>query len=84
MKVLHYITFALLAIGGLNWGLVGAFDLDLVALIFGAGSLISNIVYILVGVSALVEIFSHSGNCKRCKESSKKANTENQNSDSDM
>lgn len=66
MKALHYITFTLLAIGGLNWGLIGFFDLDLVALIFGAGSGASVAVYALVGLSALYEIFIHSKSCKKC------------------
>ncbi len=47
------VAFVLLIVGGLNWGLVGLFQFDLVAAIFGVGSLISNIVYILVGLSAV-------------------------------
>ena len=49
-----------MVIGGLNWGLVGLFNFDLVAAIFGAMSVISRIVYILVGLSAvyLVVIFN--------------------------
>ncbi|MBP6913401.1 MAG: DUF378 domain-containing protein [Candidatus Levybacteria bacterium] len=53
MKVLTMVAFVLLIVGGLNWGLVGLFQFDLVAAIFGVGSLISNIVYILVGLSAV-------------------------------
>jgi len=53
MKSLHLIALILLVVGGLNWGLVGLFSLDLVAAIFGAGSMLSNIVYILVGLSAV-------------------------------
>ena len=59
MKVLHTIAFILLVIGGLNWLLVGAFSFDLVAAIFGAMSGISRVVYVLVGISALIEIFAH-------------------------
>ncbi|HLS48207.1 MAG TPA: DUF378 domain-containing protein, partial [Gemmatimonadales bacterium] len=44
----------LLIIGGLNWGLVGAFGFDLVATLFGEMSAISRIVYVLVGLSAIV------------------------------
>lgn len=44
-------------IGGLNWGLVGAFDFDLVSFLFGPFSLLSRIVYVLVGISALAMIF---------------------------
>jgi Uncharacterized conserved protein len=56
MKALNIITLALLIVGGLNWGLVGLFSFDLVAAIFGAGSLLARIVYILVGVSAVYQI----------------------------
>jgi uncharacterized membrane protein YuzA (DUF378 family) len=43
----------LIIVGGLNWLLVGAFDFDLVAGIFGAMSAIARIVYVLVGLSAI-------------------------------
>ena len=56
MKVLHTITLLLVIVGGLNWGLVGAFGFDLVAAICGAGSALARIVYILVGLSALWQI----------------------------
>ena len=54
MKLVSKIAFLLVIIGALNWGLVGLFNLDLVALLFGAGSLLSRIVYILVGLSAIL------------------------------
>lgn len=53
MKFLNILTLVLIIVGGLNWGLVGAFHFDLVAAIFGAASTLSNIVYILVGLSAI-------------------------------
>ena len=56
MKSLDMITRVLLIVGGLNWGLVGAAKFDLVAALFGAGSALSNIVYILVGLSAVVQL----------------------------
>lgn len=55
MKILEIIALTLLIIGGLNWGLVGLFDLDLVSTLFGA-SIITKIVYILVGICALISI----------------------------
>ncbi len=55
MKSLDIIVAILLVVGGLNWGLVGLFNFDLVAAIFGNMALISRIVYILVGVSALYQ-----------------------------
>lgn len=44
---------SLLVIGGLNWGLVGLFDINLVEALFGAETLMTNIIYALVGLSAL-------------------------------
>lgn len=56
MRALDIITLVLVIIGGINWGLVGLFNLDLVAAIFGAGSGLSRIVYVLVGLSALYQL----------------------------
>ena len=53
MPVINKITLLLLIVGGLNWGLVGLFDFDLVAALFGEMSLLSRIVYTLVGAAAL-------------------------------
>lgn len=55
---LKKIALILTIIGGLNWGLVGGFGFNLVDFLFGPMSLISQIVYILVGISAIVVIFS--------------------------
>lgn len=56
MKYLNLGTLLLVIVGGVNWGLVGLADFDLVAALFGAGSALSRIVYILVGASALYQI----------------------------
>ena len=65
MKQLHKVTFILLVIGGLNWGLE--------AFSYGLGNWIPSnvmmIVYILVGLSALVEIFNHKSLCRNCNPS---------------
>ena len=53
MRALDAIVAVLLIVGGLNWGLVGIFDFDLVAAIFGVGSALSNIVYTVVGLCAV-------------------------------
>ena len=54
MNVLNKIFLTLLIIGGLNWGLIGLFQYDLVAALFGGmSSLLSRIVYTLVGISGL-------------------------------
>jgi len=65
MKGLHMIAFILVVIGALNWLLV-AFNYNLVDAIFGAGSGISMIIYILVGLSALYLLFTHKKDCKTC------------------
>ena len=56
MRIANTITLVLLIVGGLNWGLVGAFDFDLVAAIFGDMSPLSRIVYVLVGLAAIYQI----------------------------
>lgn len=56
MRAVNVITLVLLIVGGLNWGLVGLFDFNLVAALFGEQSLFSRIVYILVGASAIWQI----------------------------
>ncbi|MFA5349129.1 MAG: DUF378 domain-containing protein [Candidatus Paceibacterota bacterium] len=53
MKALNLIAMILVIVGGLNWGLVGIFEFDLVATIFGPLSIVSRIVYVLVAVSAI-------------------------------
>ncbi|MBU1146147.1 DUF378 domain-containing protein [Patescibacteria group bacterium] len=57
MKVLNWIVMLLVVVGGLNWGLVGFFNFDLVAAIFGDMSVVSRVVYALVGLSAVYMLF---------------------------
>lgn len=56
MKALNIITLILVIVGGLNWGLVGLADFDLVAAIFGEDSALSRLVYVLVGLSAVWQL----------------------------
>ena len=56
MKILYYIALTLLIIGALNWLLIGIFSFDLVATLFGEMSMLSRIVYSLVGISGLISI----------------------------
>jgi len=56
MKALNLVTLLLIIIGGLNWGLVGLFGFDLVAALFGDGSILSRLVYVLVGASAIWQV----------------------------
>lgn len=59
MNALDWVAFVLLVVGGLNWGLVGFFQFDLVATLFGGeGAVVSRVVYSLVGLSALWRLFT--------------------------
>lgn len=53
MKIVDTIALILIIIGAINWGLVGLFNFNLVDTIFGTMSIISRIIYILVGISGL-------------------------------
>lgn len=57
MKIVDIVSAVILAIGGVNWGLIGFFEFNLVESIFGPMSALSRIVYCLVGLSALYGIF---------------------------
>ena len=56
MKTLYNIALTLVLVGALNWLLIGLFDFDLVASLFGTMSLLSRIIYSLVGVSGIISI----------------------------
>jgi len=66
MKALHYITFVLLVVGGLNWLFV-AFNWNLINTLFGNWPTLETIIYVLVGLSAAWHIFSHGIYCRTCK-----------------
>ncbi len=70
MKGLHKIAFILLVIGGLNWLLLGILGWDIGEIFGGQSEIISRIIYILVGISALIEVFGHKDTCKECSSSS--------------
>ena len=56
METLQKIALVVTIIGAVNWGLIGLFDFDLVAMLFGAGSFLSRTVYPLVGITGLINI----------------------------
>lgn len=68
MKNLTLATSLLLIIGGLNWALVGLANTDVVATLFGAGTMLSKVVYTLVGASAVFQLVQLTGCC--CNKSS--------------
>jgi uncharacterized membrane protein YuzA (DUF378 family) len=53
MKASYIIALVLIIIGGLNWGLVGIFDFNLVAAIFGKASFLARTIYSIVGIATL-------------------------------
>ena len=58
MNILRTTAYVLTLIGALNWGLVGIFGFDLVAAIFGDMTVMTRIIYSLVGVSAIITAFA--------------------------
>ncbi|EKD24321.1 MAG: hypothetical protein ACD_81C00054G0003 [uncultured bacterium] len=66
MKTLHYIAFTLLVVGGLNWLLVGLLKWDVGMLFGGQEAIVSRIIYVLVGLSAITILATHRKDCKTC------------------
>jgi uncharacterized protein len=65
MKSLHMLAFILLILGGLNWGL-SALGYNVVDMLLGSWPTVEKVVYLLVGLSALVMLFTHKKDCKTC------------------
>jgi uncharacterized membrane protein yuzA len=62
MNTLQKVCLVVTIIGALNWGFVGLLDINLVDLLFGAGSVVSRIIYSLVGLTGLINVgilFTH-------------------------
>ncbi len=56
MKAVNTVALLLVIIGGLNWGLVGLFEYNLVDSLFGEGAALSRVIYALVGLAALYQL----------------------------
>ena len=65
-KMIHMVAFVLVVVGALNWGLVGLLDWNLVETLFGMWPMLVNVVYILVGASAVYIGATHKKDCKIC------------------
>ncbi len=65
-KIVHITSFGLVIAGGLNFGLVGLFRLDLLDLILGGDSAVARIVYVLIGAAAVVLVATHKKDCQTC------------------
>lgn len=57
MNILKYTVMILILVGALNWGLVGLFGFDLVRFLFGDMTIISRIIYIIIGLCAIIGTF---------------------------
>lgn len=56
MQALQKVALVFIIIGAINWGLIGLFDFNLVESLFGADNVITKIVYVLVGISGIIDI----------------------------
>lgn len=65
-KMLHQVAYVFLWAGGINWGLVGLFNYNLVHALFGAWPMLETLVYVLVGLSALYTLATHKNYCMVC------------------
>jgi uncharacterized membrane protein YuzA (DUF378 family) len=61
------LTYLLVVVGALNWGLIAFFGFNLVGAIFGAGTYLERVIYAVVGISAVVQLVTHYGECKTCQ-----------------
>ena len=69
MRTFRMIAYSLVIVGAFVWGLVGMFNYNLVASIFGDGSILSRIIYSLVGLSAIGLLATeHKNECCECSD----------------
>lgn len=66
MKGMHSIAFILVVVGALNWGLVALFNFNVVTALVGSWPSVEKLVYVLVGLSGLVLLVMHKGDCRIC------------------
>lgn len=63
-KFLEYASYIIVLIGAINWGLVGIFEFDLVAFLFGEMTVLTRVIYAIVGLSAIVSAITAYISCK--------------------
>lgn len=72
MKMTHMVTYILVVVGALNWGLVGlgmlmgGMNWNVVHMVLGSSPMLENVVYVVVGVCAVYDFAMHKGYCKIC------------------
>lgn len=65
-KMLHMVTYLLIIVGALNWGLMGLLNFNLVNALLGSWPAVEKLVYVLVGVAAVLDLVMHMKYCKYC------------------
>ena len=72
-KWLHIVSFTLVIVGALNWGLFGLFNFDLIEAILGGilNGVIAEIIYTLVGIAGVYLLVTHMKECTTCSEMGK-------------
>ena len=58
METLQKIALIFTVIGAINWGLIGFFDFNLVTTLFGDGSMLTRIVYMIIGIAGIINIYT--------------------------
>ncbi len=66
MKILHVAAFILVIVGALNWGVLAVSGWEIGQLFGGMEEPVSKVIYILIGLAALVELATHKKYCKNC------------------
>lgn len=66
MKELHMVTFTLVIVGAVNWGLMGLFNYNLVNMLLGGMPSVERLVNVLVGAAAVYLAATHISDCKIC------------------
>jgi uncharacterized membrane protein YuzA (DUF378 family) len=66
MKKIHMISFTLVILGALNWGLIGLFNMNLMGDLLKGYPVVEQLFYVLTGASGIYLIGTHKGSCKIC------------------
>ena len=66
MKALHTVAFILVIVGGLNWGVLALTGWEVGQLFGGMSAVVSQVLYILIGLSAIYLVATHKKDCKLC------------------
>jgi uncharacterized membrane protein YuzA (DUF378 family) len=70
MKYLNKVAYILVIVGALNWGAVGLFQMDIVEKVLGDMTMSSRLIYVLIGISAVVFLITKTCKCNHCKDCS--------------